>query len=171
MIAIGFSAILAALDLLIKQKIEAQPQDTFPRCLPHTNKIIKLQKFHNDGFPFGFMREKFELVQMSALAMTSAVAGVLAYLSMRRGHRLEKLGLSLVLGGAVSNLCDRLIRRYVVDYFTIDRGRLKTVIFNLGDMFVFFGSLLFLLAELYRDLKPVLTAKHLLLYNRRKNIK
>lgn len=171
MIAIGFSVILAALDILIKQKIEAQPQDSFPRCLPHTNGKIKIQKFHNGGFPFGFMREKFELVQMSALAMTSAVAGVLAYLSVRRGHRLEKLGLSLVLGGAVSNLYDRLVRRYVVDYFTIDQGRLKKVIFNLGDMFVFGGSFLFLLAELYQDLRPVLTAKRLLLYKRWNNMK
>ncbi|MFR5731015.1 MAG: signal peptidase II [Clostridium sp.] len=42
-----------------------------------------------------------------------------------------------MLGGAVSNLYDRMIRHYVVDYFSIQCGKLKKVVFNLGDIFAF----------------------------------
>lgn len=154
MIAIGFSAALAALDLLIKARIENQEQDCFPRILPYTSGKIKLHKYHNDGFPFGFMRERFQIVQMMALAMTSAVAGILVYLTARKDARIEKAGLALVLGGALSNLYDRLVRKYVVDYFSIEIGKLKQVIFNLGDIFIFLGSIVFWAAGLIRDLRP-----------------
>ncbi len=65
----------------------------------------------------------------------------------------QKIGLSMVLGGAISNLYDRLVKGYVVDYFSIEFKRLKNVIFNLGDIFVFLGSLVFLAAELLEDMK------------------
>ena len=40
-----------------------------------------------------------------------------------------------------------------MDYFSIEFKRLKNVIFNLGDIFVFLGSLVFLIAELFEDMK------------------
>jgi signal peptidase II len=39
-----------------------------------------------------------------------------------------------------------------VDYFSIEFKRLKKVIFNLGDIFVFLGSLVFLIGELLEDI-------------------
>ena len=55
----------------------------------------------------------------------------------KKGCLAQKIGLSMVLGGAISNLYDRLVKGYVVDYFSIEFKRLKKVIFNLGDIFVF----------------------------------
>lgn len=52
-----------------------------------------------------------------------------------------------LMGGALSNLYDRVVRGYVVDYFTIEWKFLKKVVFNLGDMFVFLGSAVFVLAQ------------------------
>lgn len=63
------------------------------------------------------------------------------------GKTVTKLGLALVIGGSLSNLYDRFVRRYVVDYFSFQFGVLKKVVFNLGDLFVFFGSGLLLLLE------------------------
>lgn len=70
-----------------------------------------------------------------------------------KGRTLEKLGLSIALGGAVSNLYDRLVRGYVVDYFSIEWKRLKKVVFNLGDMFVFLGSAVFIISQAVGSLK------------------
>ena len=55
----------------------------------------------------------------------------------KKGCLAQKIGLSMVLGGAISNLYDRLVKGYVVDYFSIEIKRLKKVIFNLGVIFVF----------------------------------
>ena len=144
---------LTALDLGIKNEIEREEEDSFPRDLPHARGWIKLHKSHNQGFPFGFLKERPELVKTVPLMVTSAVAGALGAFMTRKGSLGQKLGLCLVLGGALSNLYDRIRRGYVVDYFTIEWKRLKDVIFNLGDMFVFLGSLIFMIAELAEDVK------------------
>ena len=134
---------LAALDLGVKSVVEGQEDDTFPRDLPSAKGFIKLHKNHNSGFPFGFMKERPELVKGIPLMVISAMAGALAAMMQDKGKTGEKLGLSLVMGGALSNLYDRVVRGYVVDYFTIEWKSLKKVVFNLGDMFVFLGSAVF----------------------------
>ena len=57
-----------------------------------------------------------------------------------KGRKLEKLAMSLIIGGSLSNLYDRYVRGYVVDYFSLRFGPLKEVVFNLGDISIFLGS-------------------------------
>ena len=142
---------LAALDLGVKSVVEGQEDETFPRELPSAKGLIKLHKNHNSGFPFGFMKERPELVKGIPLMVISAMAG--AARMQDKGKTGEKLGLSLVMGGALSNLYDRVMRGYVVDYFTIEWKSLKKVVFNLGDMFVFLGSAVFVLAQAVKSLE------------------
>ena len=134
---------IAALDLFIKDEIEREGEEEFPR---------RLHKSYNSGFPFGFLKERPELVKGIPLAVTSAAAGALGAFMTKKGCLAQKIGLSMVLGGAISNLYDRLVKGYVVDYFSIEFKRLKKVIFNLGDIFVFLGSLVFLIGELLEDI-------------------
>ena len=47
---------LTALDLGIKQVIEDQEDETFPRDLPCAKGWIRLYKNHNSGFPFGVLK-------------------------------------------------------------------------------------------------------------------
>ena len=87
------------------------------------------------------------------LMMTSALAGALAALSGRREGLAEKLGLAVALGGAVSNTWDRMVRGYVVDYFSIRWKGLKKVVFNLGDFFIFLGALMILAGQMVREFR------------------
>ena len=86
------------------------------------------------------MKESPKLVEMVPVCMLSAVAGAWAYVIGKKGRVLEKTALTLVLAGGASNLYDRLKRGYVVDYFSIQWKKLKKVVFNLGDIFIFAGS-------------------------------
>ena len=138
---------LAALDLGIKSVVENQEDDTFPRELPSSKGMIRLHKNHNSGFPFGFMKEKPELVKGIPLMVISAMAGALCALLQGKGKTAQKAGLAIVIGGALSNLYDRIVRGYVVDYFSIEWEPLKKVVFNLGDMFVFLGSAVIVLEQ------------------------
>ena len=65
-----------------------------------------------------------------------------------RGHKGQKAGLVLVLAGGISNLYDRCVRRYVVDYANLRFGFLKKVVFNLGDLFVLAGTVLLMILQL-----------------------
>lgn len=152
MIFVGLILTIMAADLYFKAKIENQQAGSFPRPLPHTAEKIRLYRSHNAGFPFGFLARYKELVCAVPLAITSALAGILYCLLQQPGRTVQKLGVSLLIGGSLSNLYDRWARGYVVDYFSIRLGWLKKVVLNLGDVFVFAGAVLLLLREFARDL-------------------
>ena len=59
----------------------------------------------------------------------------------------------MTIGGALSNLYDRVFRGYVVDYFSVQWKGLKKVVFNLGDMFIFLGAMMIAGAQVVRSLK------------------
>lgn len=153
MFFVGLIAVLAVIDLCIKKVVEEQEDTEFPRELRGTGGKILLYKNHNPGFPFGFLKEKAEIVRMIPLALISFLGGMLAWMMTKKGNMIEKLSLSLVIGGAISNLYDRLARGYVVDYFSFQFGRLKKVVFNLGDMFIFLGAMILLIWSLVGSVK------------------
>ena len=144
---------IAALDQGMKSEIEQEEGGEFPRDLPGARGMIRVHRNHNYGFPFGFLKEKPQLVTAVPLAVASAVAGALSMLLARKGSAAQKIGFTMVLGGAVSNLYNRFKRGYVVDYFSFSVKGIQKVVFNLGDMAVFLGSALFLIGEMTEEYK------------------
>jgi signal peptidase II len=153
MVFIGLIILLAAVDLCVKKVIEEQDDASFPKELEGTGGKITLHKSHNPGFSFGVLKDQPMYVLMVPLAVASFLGGMLVCLLQKKGHITEKLALSITLGGAISNLYDRIKRRYVVDYFSIQYGKLKKVIFNLGDMFIIVGAGIFMISEIIRAIK------------------
>lgn len=174
MIYVGIMTVLAALDLAMKWLIEQQNVENFPRPIKHTKEKIWLYRSHNAGLPFGFLKEYRNMVRTVSLILISALGGVLCYLIPKKGGRIEKIGLSAALGGALSNLFDRYVRGYVVDYLSIRQGVLKKIVFNLGDVMVFAGlTILFcttcfqdLRQNLHHSLRPPVDRTRETLYNR-----
>lgn len=152
-------AVLAAGDLGLKWLIEKQKPEDFPKPLKHTGGKILLYRNHNAGFPFGFLEKYGQLVRMIPLAVTSALGGALCCLMQQRGKTAQKLGLAVIIGGSVSNLYDRFVRRYVVDYFSFQFGFLKKVVFNLGDLFVFLGSAVLLALQFAAEIREKISVK------------
>lgn len=127
-------------DQWLKHKVEKQEPESFPRPLPGTRDRIWVYRNHNKGFPFGFMEKHEELVRLIPLVLTSILTGSLMEMMRTKGRKMEKLCISLTIGGSLSNLYDRYVRGYVVDYFSLHFGPLKDVVFNLGDICILFGS-------------------------------
>lgn len=148
---LGLMAGLFGLDIFLKGKIEAEEETDFPRDMQGTDGRIKLYRNHNDGFCFGFLKKNSELVKLVPLAFTSAAAGIFLWLLPQKGNGIRKLGFSMVVAGAVSNLFDRFTRGYVVDYFSFQVGILKKVVFNIGDLCIFIGAAILALRDLKKD--------------------
>ena len=153
MLYTGIIAALSSLDLGIKWLIEQEKPEEFPKPLPHAKGKILLYRNHNAGFPFGFLEQHAELVRMLPLAVISGMAGFLAAILPQKGKTVQKFGIAVILGGAVSNLYDRMIRHYVVDYFSIQWKKLKKVVF------VFLGSGILFGAEIVKEIRGMLPEK------------
>ena len=169
MIYTGIIAALSSLDLGIKWLIEREKPEDFPKPLRHTCGKILVYRNQNAGFPFGFLEKHGEGVRMLPLAVISGLFGFLTALLPQKGKRVQKIGIAIILGGAISNLYDRLVRRYVVDYFSIQCGKLKEVVFNLGDIFVFLGSGILFTAEVIKEIRGVFPKETSLLSEQRAN--
>lgn len=146
------AALLTGLDLWIKQRIEREKPEDFPKPMRGTGGKILLYRNHNAGFPFGFLEKWKWLVMGVPLVILSALTAAFCVLLAKPGQRVKKLGFALVIGGGLSNLYDRLVRGYVVDYFSFQAGILKKVVFNLGDLFVFLGSAIVAILDSKSDL-------------------
>ena len=87
-------------------------------------------------------------VKWISIVMTGIVAVYALCLFGKHKNGLEKISLSFLIGGAVSNLYDRIKRKYVVDYigFKTKWKKLTDITFNIGDFSIFAGAIGFILS-------------------------
>ena len=77
------------------------------------------------------------------------VVMIVYMLRTRSLHVTELLALALIAGGGVGNLIDRLTAGYVIDFVSMGFESLRTGIFNIADVAISTGMILFLLARLW----------------------
>ena len=109
---------LTMLDLALKNEIESQKDETFPRDLEGTKGMIRLHKNHNQGFSFGVL-EGSRAVELIPLCMTSGLAGAWVFLMGTKGRILEKLAVTLSLAGGLSNTIRWMTGGYAVDSLSV----------------------------------------------------
>jgi signal peptidase II len=113
---------------------------------------IVINKHYNKGAFLNLMENKKETVKTVSFVCLGLLLLLFTIMLPKKGNKIFKLGLSLVLGGAISNVSDRFLRGYVVDYFSFNckkLQKLKNIIFNLADIAIFVGSLLILLSSVF----------------------
>ena len=115
-------------------------------------KII-IRKHHNEGAFLNFMGEKKEMLKTISCILLGLVSLLFLILLPQKGKKLFKLGLAFALGGAISNVSDRILRGYVVDYFSINCKKIKSIIFNLSDMAIFLGTGLMMLSSTFSTIR------------------
>ncbi|MBY0450378.1 MAG: signal peptidase II [Cyanobacteria bacterium] len=104
-------------------------------CLPS---LLQWTLTHNTGAAFSLGAD-----QPGLLLLVSGILflGILCFVfSQKQLTMLETFGYGLILGGAASNLWDRLFYGAVIDY--IDIVAVGFPIFNLADMLIFSGVVL-----------------------------
>ncbi|MCC7042457.1 MAG: signal peptidase II [Acidobacteria bacterium] len=107
--------------------------------------VIDLVHIHNAGVAFGLMND-MDHPYRSALTLTlalAALAGIVYYSrQIHQGERLARTGLSLILGGAIGNLIDRVRLGHVVDFIDVYWGTWHFWAFNVADAAISCGAAL-----------------------------
>lgn len=81
--------------------------------------LLNITRVHNSGAAFGLLNAADLPMKSVLLGVVAAVAlGGLAFYaaSLPFEHRLTRLGLACIIGGAAGNLIDRITAGYVVDF-------------------------------------------------------
>ena len=71
------------------------------------------------------------------------VSFYIIYLLKKSKKKTEKVALSLILGGAVGNGIDRIIREYVIDFIDISFNNMHWPAFNIADSSITLGGILY----------------------------
>ena len=128
-------AILIGLDQIIKYWALNSLKEV--NSIPVINNIFSLTYVENRGAAFGMLQNN-----QSIFILVAAVASCfgLYYLHSKKVNNLGKIGILLVISGAIGNLIDRVRLGFVVDY--LDFHIIWSYVFNLADCFVVVGTIL-----------------------------
>jgi signal peptidase II len=117
--------------------------------------MFNLLHVHNNGAAFSFLSEAGGWQRWFFAAMALGISVVLAvWLSrLQKTEKLLAVALSLVLGGAIGNLIDRLAYGYVIDFLDVYYQNWHWPAFNIADSAITLGVALLLLESLGIDKK------------------
>jgi len=113
--------------------------------VPVIKGFFDLVHVRNRGMAFGFMNRAHADFAFWLLVSTSIIAIALLlfwFFRLKEADTRITLGLSLILGGAVGNLIDRLRFREVVDFLDVFVGSYHWPAFNVADAAITTGTFL-----------------------------
>jgi signal peptidase II len=110
--------------------------------------FLRLRLGYNSGVAFSLFAGLGASTYISIF--TSILIASLAWMAAQAQRDLERLGLALMIGGALGNLGDRLGDGVVTDFIDVHAGDWHFPTFNLADVAITSGVLL-LLAQPMRD--------------------
>jgi signal peptidase II len=123
---------------------------------------LNLSWVENNGISLGLLNATTPTGRWMLVAMTGAIAIAVAWWITREEKRGDQLALSLVLGGALGNIVDRVRHGYVVDFADLHFGAFRPfLVFNVADAAISIGVVILLLrAFLVREKAPEGSNEH-----------
>ena len=109
--------------------------------------FLNLTLVHNTGSAFGFLANQsgWQLWLFVAIAIAVSI-GILVYLWRASMHPFAAAALSLILGGTLGNLYDRIVNGYVVDFIDFHFKDYHWPAFNVADSAITLGVILIILS-------------------------
>ncbi|MFL2815438.1 MAG: signal peptidase II [Alphaproteobacteria bacterium] len=154
LIVIISSSSVFLIDLLSKNKIISIFKDGVVEKI-YVNEYLDFILVFNTGISYGLFSgggdfQKWILISLSILI-------VIFLLSFIRNESsiLSKLSISFIIGGALGNVLDRFIYGAVVDFISLHAKGFSWYIFNIADMFIVIGVILFILSQFILSKKNV----------------
>ena len=152
-VAVSSSSVLL-IDFLSKNKIISIFKDGIVEKI-YVNEYLDFILVFNTGISYGLFSgggdfQKWILISLSILI-------IIFLLSLIRNESviLSKLSISFIIGGALGNVLDRFTYGAVVDFISLHAKGFSWYIFNIADMFIVVGVILFILSQFILSKKNV----------------
>ena len=142
------SALVIVLDQLTKYWVgqSLAPGESVP-VMPSFNLVLT----YNTGAAFSFL-SRASGWQRGLFILIAVLASLLIIYLIRRYHREQRfsIGLSLILGGALGNLWDRIVLGHVVDFLDFYVQAYHWPAFNVADSAITCGAVLLIWDSFYK---------------------
>jgi len=114
------------------------------------NNFINIDLIWNTGIGFGFLSTESSLIYNLVSALVGVVIVILCYFTII-SEVTDKLIYAIIIGGAIGNFYDRLIFNAVPDFIDLHYDRYHWFTFNVADIFITLGIIIFLTNEFLKN--------------------
>jgi signal peptidase II len=101
--------------------------------------FLDLVMVWNRGISYGLLQQDGTLGRYLLIAVTVLAICVLVLWLATTAGRLTAIAFGLIIGGALSNLIDRLLHGAVADFFLLHAWGFEWYVFNIADMAIVAG--------------------------------
>jgi signal peptidase II len=109
------------------------------------NNFFYITFWKNNGAAWGILQGS----RLFLMVVTIISLSFLWYLLMKNCDKLSRYAISMIIGGALGNFADRLLRDgEVIDFILFRFGRYSFPVFNVADILVVLGTGLFIVVML-----------------------
>jgi signal peptidase II len=117
----------------------------------YVSSFFNLVRAHNEGAAFSFLSDAGGWQRWFFTILSTVISLVIVVWLVRlpRQKILEAIALSLILGGALGNLYDRVTLGYVVDFLDFHWAGWHFAAFNVADMAISVGAGLIIIEALF----------------------
>ena len=98
--------------------------------------FFSLTYVRNTGAAWGMFSNNQILISIISIIF---FAYLIIYIYNNKVKYMEMISFSLIIGGLIGNLLDRLIRNYVIDFLSFNIFGYDFPVFNLADIFIVSG--------------------------------
>jgi signal peptidase II len=123
---------------------------------------FRLQYIQNKGAFLGFGSNFSDVTKLwlfLVLPFVFLIGAALYVIFSRKPTTAQAILVSLIVGGGISNLIDRVLQGSVTDFLNVGIGTLRTGIFNIADMAIMAGAIGLFLLELFLKKTHTATVK------------
>ena len=111
-----------------------------------SSKFLNVYLIWNEGIAFGlFSFDEKNLYNYLTILILIIVVFILFWIIKSKG--IQKYSLSMISGGALGNLFDRIFYQAVPDFIDLHINNFHWFIFNIADIFITIGVFLMILSE------------------------
>lgn len=138
--------LIAGMDIAAKYYIDRHR--TYGKETTVWNGKLTITKQYNKGAFLNLMEKKDRWVRIISTAMLMVLMIYFVIQQIKHEANTLLVGLSFLIGGAISNSYDRIVRTHVIDYLILNYKKLKHIVFNIGDVCILIGAAILILRSL-----------------------
>lgn len=109
---------------------------------------------HNEGAAFGFLDDAggWQRWFFTMISLVVSIVLVFWIKSLKQEEKIQALGFSFILGGAIGNLIDRIYLGYVIDFIDIYYNASHWPAFNIADSAITIGVVILIVDTVFPNL-------------------